>query len=108
MKPKVVVILAGTNDRASTTEQFKLETIKSNFLSMVDLAHANGINVMIASVMAVGDRNVNAKGEAVIRTVVRPPAMINALNTWLKDLCTIHGLVYLDYYATMADEKGLL
>ena len=56
LKPKVVVILAGTNDLASTTEQFKLETIKSNFLSMVDLAHANGINVVIASVMPVGDK----------------------------------------------------
>ena len=74
---------------------------------MVDLAHANDINVMIASVMAVGDRNVSAKGEAVIRTVVRPPAMINDLNTWLKDLCTIHRLVYFNYHATMADERGL-
>ena len=108
LKPKVVVILAGTNDLASTTEQFKLETIKSNFLSMVDLAHANGINVVIASVMPVGDRNVNAKGEAVIRTVVRPPAMINELNAWLKDLCAIRGLIYLDYFTPMADEKGLL
>lgn len=108
LKPKVVVILAGTNDLASTTEQYKLETIKSNILSMVDLAHANGINVVIASVMPVGDRNVNAMGEPVIRTDVRPPAMINDLNTWLKELCKTRGLVHLDYFTPMADEKGLL
>lgn len=108
LKPKVVVILAGTNDLASTTEQFKLETIMSNISSMVDLAHANGISVVIASVMPVGDRNVNAKGEPVIRTDVRPPAMINELNNWLKVLCKTRDLVYLDYFAPMADENGLL
>ena len=108
LKPKVVVILAGTNDISSTTEQFKIETIKSNFLSMVDLARANGIGVVIASITPVSDYNKDTAGKPIIRTELRPPATINELNGWLKDLCKQRGLVYLDYYSAMADAKGLM
>ncbi|MBK8304203.1 MAG: SGNH/GDSL hydrolase family protein [Pyrinomonadaceae bacterium] len=108
LKPKVVVILAGTNDIASTTEKFKLDTIKSNLLSIVDLAQVNGIGVVLASVMPVSDYNKDSSGNPVIRTVLRPPAMINELNAWIKDLCGKRGLVYLDYFTAMADEKGML
>lgn len=108
LKPKVVVILAGTNDISSTTEQYKLETIKSNLLSMVDLAHANDVRVVLASVIPVSDYNKDSSGNPIIRTVLRPPGMVNALNTWIKDLCTKRGLVYLDYFTAMADDKGLL
>jgi lysophospholipase L1-like esterase len=108
LKPKVVVILAGTNDISSTTEQYKLETIKSNFLSMADLAQANGVKVVIASVTPVSDYNKDRAGAPVIRTALRPPAMINELNAWLKQLCAKRGFVYLDYFSAMADEKGLL
>jgi lysophospholipase L1-like esterase len=108
LKPKVVVILAGTNDISSTTEQHKVENIKSNFLSMVDLAHANGMNVVIASITPVSDYNKDKAGNVVVRTVQRPPVMINELNTWLKALCAERGLIYLDYFTAMADEKGLM
>jgi lysophospholipase L1-like esterase len=108
LKPKAVVILAGTNDISSTTEQYKLETIKSNFLSMADLAQANGIRVVIASITLVSDYNKDKSGAAVVRTVLRPPAMIGELNAWLKDLCDKRGFVYLDYFSALADEKGML
>jgi len=108
LKPKVVVILAGTNDISSTTEQYKLETIKSNLLSMVDLAQANDIRIVLASVMPVSDYNKDSSGNPIIRTVLRPPGMVNELNTWIKDLCKQRGLVYLDYFTAMADDKGLL
>src|SRR5215213_7617771 len=55
LKPKVVVILAGTNDLAGNTGPTTLEAIEDNLMSMVDLAHANGVNVVFSSVMPVCD-----------------------------------------------------
>ncbi|HMT09542.1 MAG TPA: SGNH/GDSL hydrolase family protein [Pyrinomonadaceae bacterium] len=107
LKPKVVVILAGTNDISVPTEQFKVETVKSNLQSMVDLAHANGIKVVLSSILPVSDYNSNAKGDKIIRTGTRPPALINELNSWIKTLCSTRGIVYLDYFSAMSDDKGL-
>ena len=108
LKPKVVVILAGTNDISGNTGPTTLETIEGNLTSMVELAHANGINVVLATVMPVSDYNKDRTGKQVIRTVQRPPAQINELNGWIKKLCADRGLVYLDYFTPMADDKGLL
>lgn len=108
LKPKVVVILAGTNDIASNTGPTTLETIEGNLASMVDLAHANGINVALASVMPISDYNKNASGNPIIRSLQRPPAQILALNAWIKNLCSERDLVYLDYFTAMADDKGFL
>jgi len=108
LQPKVTVILAGTNDLSSTTEQYKMETIKSNFLSMVDLAQANGIALVISSVTPVSDYERDGAGNLVVRTVLRPPAMISDLNVWLRELCKKRGLIYLDYFSALADDKGLM
>lgn len=108
LKPKVVVILAGTNDISGNTGPTTLETIEGNLTSMVELAHANGINVVLSTVMPVSDYNKDKAGKQVIRTVQRPPAQINELNAWIKKLCAERGLVYLDYFTPMADDKGLL
>ena len=75
---------------------------------MVDLARANGINVVLSSVMPVSDYNKNPQGIQIIQTVRRPPARIEALNKWIKQYANDRGLVYLDYLSAMADEKGLL
>ncbi|MFL6468660.1 MAG: SGNH/GDSL hydrolase family protein, partial [Pyrinomonadaceae bacterium] len=108
LKPKVVVILAGTNDISGNTGPITLEAIEGNYASMVDLAHANGINVVFASVMPISDYNKNAKGETVIRSAQRRPDQIAALNEWIKKYCAERKLVYLDYFSAMADEKGFL
>jgi lysophospholipase L1-like esterase len=101
LKPKVVVILAGTNDIAGNTGLMTLEAIEDNLASMVDLARANHIRVVLASVLPVCDS---------LRPQLqrRPPEKINTLNTWIKEYATKNRLVYLDYYTPMADEKGLL
>lgn len=108
LKPKVVVILAGTNDISAYPGPNVLDGIKANLTSMVELAHANGINVVLATVMPVSDYNKNASGAPIIRTVIRPPAQIDELNKWIKQFCAERKLVYLDYFSAMADEKGLL
>lgn len=108
LKPKVVVILAGTNDISSYPGPTTIHDIKGNLTSMVDVAHANGINVVLATVMPISDYNKNAAGVPIVRTVLRPPAQIVELNAWIKKFCADRKLVYLDYFSVMADEKGLL
>ncbi|HVO97363.1 MAG TPA: SGNH/GDSL hydrolase family protein [Bryobacteraceae bacterium] len=101
LNPKVVVILAGTNDIAGNTGPMTPEMIEDNFQSMVELAKANGIKVVLSSVMPVCDY---------IRpqTERRPPAKIVALNAWIKDYSEKNGLVYLDYYSAMLDDQKML
>jgi lysophospholipase L1-like esterase len=106
LKPKVVVILAGTNDISFNTGPTTIETIEGNLTSMVELAHANGINVVIASVLPISDYNKNKAGEAIIRSVIRPPAQILELNNWIKKYCAEKDLVYLDYFSATVDDKG--
>ena len=84
------------------------KAIADNIESMVDLAHANGINVVLASVMPVSDHNRNAQGNPIIQTVRRPPDQIEAFNKMLKEIAGERGLVYLDYFSAMVDEKGYL
>lgn len=108
LKPKVVVILAGTNDISGNTGPITLESIQGNYASMVDLAHANGINVVFASIMPISDYNKDAQGNPIIRTTQRRPDQILALNSWIKSYCAEKKLVYLDYYSAMADDKGFL
>ena len=108
LKPKVVVILAGTNDIAGNTGQMTLEAIEGNLASMVELAHANNINVVLASVLPVSDYNTNRTGVPIVQTIRRPPARILALNTWIKNYAGQKNLVYLDYFSATIDDKGFL
>ncbi len=101
LKPKVVVILAGTNDIAGNTGPMTLEQIEDNLMSMADLARSHDIKVVLASVMPVTDA-------IKPQTERRPPAQIVALNDWMKKYTVGNGLVYLDYYSAMLDENGML
>jgi lysophospholipase L1-like esterase len=104
LRPKVVVILAGTNDIAGNTGPMTLEAIESNFASMAEIARANGIRVVFSSVLPV--HNYTAKSEDFFP--LRPLVKIEALNLWLKQYCAAHGDIYLDYYVAMVDTGGLL
>ena len=101
LKPKVVVILAGTNDIAGNTGPTTLEAIEDNFVSMTELAQANKIRVVLASLTPVCDY-------IKPQTERRPPEKIIALNSWLKEYAAKHHCVYLDYYSAMVDDKGML
>jgi lysophospholipase L1-like esterase len=98
LKPKVVVILAGTNDIAGNTGPATLEMIENNLASMSELAKANGIRVVLASVLPVY--------RYAWRPSIRQPAQtVVALNRWMRDYARRNGHVYLDYHAAMADER---
>ena len=100
LKPKVVVILAGTNDIAGNTGPMTLEQIEDNFVSMAELARDNGIRVVLSSVMPVSD-------DFQVWTDRRPPNKIVELNSWLKNYAAKNSLVYLDYYSAMIDERKM-
>ena len=100
----MVVILAGTNDIAGNTGPISLEDIEANFATMVELARAHGIRVVLSSVIPV--HNYTPASELTFPR--RPPEKIAALNKWLKDYAATSGCVYLDYAAAMSDDKGML
>ncbi|MFN0087094.1 MAG: SGNH/GDSL hydrolase family protein [Blastocatellia bacterium] len=102
LKPKVVVILAGTNDIAGNTGPMTIEMIQNNYASIGDLARANGIKVVFASVLPIHDYGKTKISER------RSPENILALNEWLRNYCKTNGAVYLDYFSKMVDEKGML
>ena len=107
LKPKVVVILAGTNDLAGNTGTTTIEAIEDNLMSMAELATANGIRVVFASVLPVSDYEMR-DGKPIVQTVRRPPAQILELNKWLKEYAARHHHIYLDYFSAMVDDKGFL
>lgn len=107
LKPKVVVILAGTNDIAGNTGPMTLEAIEDNLISMAELARANNIRVVLASVMPISDYGTR-DGQPLIRSVQRPPERITALNNWMRKYAAQNKAVYLDYFSAVVDEKGFL
>jgi lysophospholipase L1-like esterase len=108
LKPKVVLILAGTNDIAGNTGPTTLQAIEDNLASMAELARLNNIRVVLSSVLPVSDYEKTRDGKPVIRTAQRPPEQIKALNEWMKTYAAANHLTYLDYYSATVDEKGFL
>jgi lysophospholipase L1-like esterase len=98
LRPAAVVILAGTNDIAGNTGLASLEMIEDNFEAMVAIAKANGIRVVLSSVLPVTDYP--------WRRGLQPAGKVKALNAWLKSYAKQHACVYLDYYSPMANAAG--
>jgi lysophospholipase L1-like esterase len=100
LKPAVVVILAGTNDIAGNTGPSTIEMIADNLYSMAELAKANGIKVVLSSVMPVFDYP--------WKPGLEPADKIIALNKLIKDYANKNNMVYLDYFSAMVNEqKGM-
>ncbi len=104
LKPKAVIILAGTNDIA---REVNLTTIENNLTMMVELAQHHNIKPILCSVLPVSDysKRVNPSYE---RSKTRPPYLIRELNLWIKTFCLKHNLGYVDYFTAMADTAGML
>jgi acyl-CoA thioesterase I len=98
LKPKVVVILAGTNDIAGNTGPMTLEQTEENLASMAELAAANGIRVVLCSVLPAFDYHW-APG-------LTPAPKIAQVNAWLKEYAARKGYVYVDFYSAMKDDRG--
>jgi lysophospholipase L1-like esterase len=100
LHPKVVVLLCGINDIAGNTGPSSLEMIEDNISSMVEISRANGINVVLSSVLPAYDFP--------WKPGVEPAEKVFTLNSWIKTYAAQHNLIYLDYYTSMVDQrKGL-
>jgi len=108
LQPKVVVILAGTNDIAGNTGPMTIGQIEANLVSMAELAKANKIRVVLASVLPVSNYGHDRQGSAIDMRINRPPEKILELNAWIKRYAAANGHTYLDYFSAMADQQGLL
>jgi len=98
LKPKAVVILAGINDIAENTGKTTPEAIEDNFASMSEIAKANGIRVILCSILP--------SSAFPWHPGLEPAPQVKALNAWLKDYALKHSLTYVDYYTPMANAEG--
>jgi lysophospholipase L1-like esterase len=100
LKPSVVVIQGGTNDIAGITGPGTRGTLSDNLTSMSELARANGIRVVLASILPICDCY---KSQTSIRSQVR----IADFNEWIRTYAAANDAVYLDYYSELAEGRNL-
>ncbi len=98
LKPKVVVILAGTNDIAGNTGPSTLEMIEDNIASMVEIANANNIKAVLCSILPAYDYP--------WKPGLEPAQKIVDLNKWIKEYAVKNKIIYVDYFAPMADQRN--
>ena len=101
LKPRIVIILAGTNDIAGNTGPTTVKMITDNIISMAELAINNKIHVILSSILPVADYPWSPG--------LNPPEKITAINNIIKNYAQHHGMTYLDYYSLMVtSDKGLI
>jgi lysophospholipase L1-like esterase len=97
LQPKVVVILAGTNDIAGNTGPMTLAQTEDNLAAMAEMATANHIRVVLCSVLPAFDYP--------WQPGLTPAPKIDAINAWVKTYTEKHGYIYVDYHSAMKDQR---
>jgi lysophospholipase L1-like esterase len=98
LHPKAVHIMAGTNDIAGNTGAATMATVEGNIASMAELAHANGIKVILASTPPASAFPWNPSKH--------PSPQIVELNAWIRGYAKTHGYTYVDYYTALTTPEG--
>ena len=99
LKPRLVVINAGTNDIAENTGIYNPDFTFNNIKAMADIAKSNGIKVIIASVLP-------AAAFPWRKEITDAPQKVDALNSKLKQYAQSSKLIFADYNTAMRDAKG--
>jgi lysophospholipase L1-like esterase len=98
LRPQTVHIMAGTNDVSGNTGAVTDQAIVQNIRAMIDIAKANGINVVLASI--------TPSKQFVARPNVDPSPRIAAVNRALVKLAAEKKITYVDYFPALADNAG--
>ncbi|MEI6644159.1 MAG: SGNH/GDSL hydrolase family protein [Novosphingobium sp.] len=98
LRPRVVHIMVGTNDLGGNTGPNSPDMFKSHVAAMVDLARANGIGVVIGSILPAATIPWRAQ--------IKPAKQVVVLNAWLRDLARAKGAVYADYHGALVNAEG--
>ncbi|MCU7693557.1 SGNH/GDSL hydrolase family protein [Haoranjiania flava] len=97
LKPKAVVILAGTNDIARNTGYIALENILGNIISMCEIAKANNVRAVLCSALPAYQFS--------WRKELQPAKDIITLNAMIKDYAQKNNITYVDYHSALKDER---
>jgi acyl-CoA thioesterase-1 len=98
LKPKLVHVLAGTNDAASNMGPSRPIDVENNLRTMAELAQVHGIRVILGTIPP-ADRFFWQKG-------LDPRARIAEVNAWIREYGRRHGLPVVDYHAALASPDG--
>lgn len=102
LKPDFVVINGGINDIAENTGKYDFDFTVSNLKSMAELAHDNGIKVIMTSVLPAAYLPWRQNIENV-------PEQVMKLNDAIKAYAKAKKFIYVDYYSEMVNaEKGMI
>jgi lysophospholipase L1-like esterase len=98
LRPRVVHIMAGTNDLLQDVGPVGDDDIVNNISAMLDIAAANRIEVVLGSILPISVRP--------WRPTVRPAARLLRLNRRLKELAASRQVQFVDYFAAMKDDEN--
>lgn len=98
LKPKRVIILAGTNDIAENQGPISLDKVFGNIVSMVELAKANNIKVVLCSLLPAYEFG--------WRKNMHPADKVIALNKMIESYAKKHNIPYVDYHSQMKDSRN--
>lgn len=98
LNPRVVLIMAGTNDIAQNNGPITLENALGNIKSMCELARLHGIKVILCSVPPAA--------QFPWRKHIEPAQIIVEFNKMLREYAESQKITYLDYYSSLVDDRG--
>ena len=105
LRPWAVVIHAGTNDIGGNTGPMLIEDTEANYASMVEIAEANSIRVIVSSLLPPPHKETPPSRYSLFK---HPPETVLGLNSWLKDYSVSRGCTFLDYFGAMSDGEGFV
>lgn len=98
LRPKIVVIMAGTNDIAQNNGYIAHEHILQNIQSMCELAKQNKIRPVLCSCLPAAAFK--------WRPEMKPAEDIKRLNEMIKAYAKANKITYIDYHSALVDERG--